>query len=168
MQTLLKSSHQNLVSPFFGLVKFLVSISVFTREGNSNPLQCSCLENPRDGGAWWAAVYGVTQSRTRLKQLSSSSSSVFTWYKIIASISQPTFFHIYCIQITTTLLGITGSTYISKREPLAIQRQHNQICALLTPVFWPREFHGLYSTWGHRVGHTEQLSLSLSIILSLD
>ena len=43
-------------------------------EGNGNPLQCSCLENPRDGGAWWAAVYGVTQSRTRLKRLSSSSS----------------------------------------------------------------------------------------------
>ena len=41
---------------------------------NGNPLQCSCLENPRDGGAWWAAVYGVTQSRTRLKWLSSSSS----------------------------------------------------------------------------------------------
>ena len=44
-------------------------------EGNGNPLQCSCLENPRDGRAWWAAVYGVTQSRTRLKRLSSSSSS---------------------------------------------------------------------------------------------
>ena len=44
-------------------------------EGNGNPLQCSCLENPRDGGAWWAAIYGVTQSRTRLKWLSSSSSS---------------------------------------------------------------------------------------------
>ena len=44
-------------------------------EGNGNPLQCSCLENPRDGRAWWAAVYGVAQSRTRLKQLSSSSSS---------------------------------------------------------------------------------------------
>ena len=43
-------------------------------EGNGNPLQCSCLENPRDGGAWWAAVYGVAQSRTRLKRLSSSSS----------------------------------------------------------------------------------------------
>ena len=42
-------------------------------EGNGKPLQCSCLENPRDGGAWWAAVYGVSQSRTRLKQLSSSS-----------------------------------------------------------------------------------------------
>ena len=41
-------------------------------EGNGNPLQCSCLENPRDGGAWWTAVYGVPQSWTRLKQLSSS------------------------------------------------------------------------------------------------
>ena len=44
-------------------------------EGNRNPLQCSCLENPRDRGAWWAAIYGVSQSRTRLKWLSSSSSS---------------------------------------------------------------------------------------------
>ena len=44
-------------------------------KGNGNPLQCSCLENPRDGGAWWAAVYGVAQSWTRLKRLSSSSSS---------------------------------------------------------------------------------------------
>ena len=44
-------------------------------EGNGNPLQCSCLENPRDRRAWWAAVYGVIQSRTRLKRLSSSSSS---------------------------------------------------------------------------------------------
>ena len=44
-------------------------------EGNGNPLQCSCLENPRDGKAWWAAVSGVTQSRTQLKRLSSSSSS---------------------------------------------------------------------------------------------
>ena len=44
-------------------------------EGNGSPLQCSCLENPRDGRAWWAAVYGVTQSRTRLKRFSSSRSS---------------------------------------------------------------------------------------------
>ena len=50
------------------------SLSLFlscTGEGNGNPLQCSFLENPRDGGAWWAAVYGVAQSRTRLKWLSS-------------------------------------------------------------------------------------------------
>ena len=53
------------------------SLSLFTScigEGNGNPLQCSCLENPREGGAWWAAVYGVTQSWTQLKQLSRSSS----------------------------------------------------------------------------------------------
>ena len=41
-------------------------------EGNGNPFHCSCLENPSDREAWWAAVYGVTQSRTRLKQLSSN------------------------------------------------------------------------------------------------
>ena len=51
-------------------------------EGNGNPLQCSCLENPRDGGAWWAAIYGVAQSPTQLKQLSSSSSSIL--FSIVA------------------------------------------------------------------------------------
>ena len=43
-----------------------------SREGNGNPLQCSCLENPRDRGAWWAAVYGVAECQTQLKRLSSS------------------------------------------------------------------------------------------------
>ena len=57
-------------------------------EGNGNPLQCSCLENPRDRGAWWAAVYGVAQGQTRLKWLSSSSSSRATelnWTKLSSS-----------------------------------------------------------------------------------
>ena len=48
----------------------VISLSLFTLmqgEGNGNPLQCSCLESPRDGGAWWAAIYGVTQSQTQLK-----------------------------------------------------------------------------------------------------
>ena len=52
----------------------VTSLSLFlscTGEGNGNPLQCSSLENPRDGGAWWAAIYGVAQSRTRLKRLNS-------------------------------------------------------------------------------------------------
>ena len=52
-------------------------------EGHGNPLQGSCLENPRDGGAWWAAVHGVAQSRTRLKQLSSSSSSSNTMFATV-------------------------------------------------------------------------------------
>ena len=60
-------------------------------EGNGKPLQCSCLENPRDGGASWAAVYGVAQSRTRLKRLSSSSSSK----TILRYIHTHTHTHIY-------------------------------------------------------------------------
>ena len=58
---------------------WVISLSLFTfiiGEGNGNPLQCSCLENPRDGGAWWAAIYGIAQSQTRLKRLSSSCSKI--------------------------------------------------------------------------------------------
>ena len=64
-------------------------------EGNGSPLQCSCLENPRDGGAWCAAIYGVAQSRTRLKWLSSSSSSrhVFVYGN-----------YMYCISLYTVYL----------------------------------------------------------------
>ena len=51
-------------------------------EGNDSPLQCSCLENPRDGGAWWTAVYGVAQSQTRLKRLSSNLAAATIAYKI--------------------------------------------------------------------------------------
>ena len=60
-------------------------------EGNGNPLQCSCLENPRDGGAWRAAIYGVAQSRTRLKRLRGSSSSSIvvsgSWIRTFSVIS---------------------------------------------------------------------------------
>ena len=56
-------------------------------EGNGNPLQCSCLENPRDGGTWWAAVYGITQSWTRLTRLSSSSSSSSSLFSMSVSLS---------------------------------------------------------------------------------
>ena len=60
------------------MVPFLLKYIPFG-EGNGNQLQCSLLENPRNGGAWWAAVYGVAQSRTRLKRLSSSSSNILCW-----------------------------------------------------------------------------------------
>ena len=62
---------ENLSYQFRQRLHFNFSLSCFG-EGNGNPLQCSCLENPRDGGAWWAAVDGVAQSRTWLKWLSSS------------------------------------------------------------------------------------------------
>ena len=58
---------------------FYTSVSLLL--SNGNPLQYSCLENPRDGGASWAAVYGVAQSWTRLKRLSGSSSSIKRWFK---------------------------------------------------------------------------------------
>ena len=63
-----------------------------TGEGNGNTLKCSCLENPRDRGAWWAAVYGVTESWTRLKQLSSSSMHV-----CINEISSSSIFFVLCL-----------------------------------------------------------------------
>ena len=63
-------SHMFLFNPFWVLSLCMV----LGGEGNGNPLPYSCLENPRDRGDWWAAVYGVAQSRTRLTQLSSSSS----------------------------------------------------------------------------------------------
>ena len=67
-------------------------------EGNGNPLQCSCLENPRDGEAWWVALSGVAQSRTRLKRLSSSSSSSISMGDECNCSMVSTFF-------STTLLG---------------------------------------------------------------
>ena len=64
-------------------------------EGNGNPLQCSCLENPSDGGAWWAAICGVAQSRTRMKQLSSSSSSIVTYDRNLSL----KFYRIFCTHL---------------------------------------------------------------------
>jgi len=68
-------------SDMTGQLPFHFSLSCI-EEGNGNPLQCSCLENPRDWGTWWAAVYGVT--RTRLKRLSSSSSLFETQISILS------------------------------------------------------------------------------------
>ena len=70
-------------------------------EGNGNPLQCSCLENPREGAAWWAAFYGVAQSRTRLKWLRCSSSSSKTSSSLKDWISSVSCF----LQINSTFLG---------------------------------------------------------------
>jgi len=86
-------------------------------EGNGNPLQCSYLENPRDGGAWWAAICGVAQSRTRLKRRtssSSSSSSIFltslssllrNWEKAVLGTSQ----FMYSLKVHLKILFPPGS-----------------------------------------------------------
>ena len=108
-------------------------------EGNGNPLQCSCLENPRDGGAWWAAIYGVAQSRMWLKRLSSSSSR---WHSDEESICQ-------CRRCSFNLWV--------KKTPLRKKWQPTQ-------VFLPGKSHGQRSLEGYSArGHiesdmTEQLS----------
>ena len=72
-------SHKIIRFTLLGSITMTNLDSVFG-EGNGNPLQCSCLENPRDGGAWWAAICGVAQSRTRLKWLSSSSLYLMSFF----------------------------------------------------------------------------------------
>ena len=79
---------------------FIFSLSCIG-EGNGNPLQCACLENPRDGGAWSAAVYGVTQSQTRLKWLSSSSSSRVLLYTIITVVQSASYVWLFATPWTT-------------------------------------------------------------------
>ena len=81
-------------------------------EGNGNPLQCSCLENPRDGGSWWAAIYGVAQSQTRLKWLSSSSSSRLS----IRRTEQSIFVTVARLIYFFTLKGMIFEEYSIERE----------------------------------------------------
>ena len=100
-------------------------------EGNGNPLQCSCMENPRDGGAWWAAVYGVAQSRTRLKRLSSSSSSKHWLYL--------NFMKIHCTPNTLTFL-ITMLSWAYQRQWIIFAtsqrkvQKHIWFCAKMATV----------------------------------
>ena len=102
---------------------FHFSLSCFG-EGNGNPLQCSCLENPRDRGAWWAAVYGVAQSQTRLKWLSSSSSIIAknNWNIFSKSVQSLSCVRLFATPWTTASqasLSITSSR--SPPKPMSIE-----------------------------------------------
>ena len=89
-------------------------------EGNGNPLQCSCLENPRDGVAWWVAIYGVAQSRTRLKWLSSSVyvnpkllsypwENSIIWKKLVLKINLQVYIHTHLIHEELKISKISES-----------------------------------------------------------
>ena len=117
-----------------------------TGEGNGNPLQCSCQENPRDGGAWWAAVYGVAQSRTRLKQLSSSSSSIQLF-------GLPRWF---CGEESACQCSRHGRY---RFDPWVGNNPWRRKWES-TPVSLPGKFHGQrnlegYTPWGHRLDTPE-------------
>ena len=96
-------------------------------EGNGTPLQCSCLENPRDGGAWWVAVYGVTQSRTRLKQLSSSSSTpkMLKWPHFSLFVSFTVSFPELFLSITSVILTCAPANP-NTPESLSIQQLYTK------------------------------------------
>ena len=90
-------------------------------EGNGNPLQCSCLENPRDGGIWWASVYGVAQSRTWLKRLSSSSSSRSKTSKLHLLTQDPAFNT--DTGLSTSILAINTIQDPEKCFPISLQKK---------------------------------------------
>ena len=105
-------------------------------EGNGNSLQCSCLENPRDGGAWWAAVNGVTQSQTRLKRLSSSN-----WINLSMSIQ-------WIIRINENEWIIATSSNTDKSyKPNVKEERHQRI----------------YMVWFHRDNIQKQAKLNYTV-----
>ena len=112
-------------------LRFHISLSCIG-EGNGNPLQCSCLENPRDGGAWWAAVYGTAQGRIRLKRRSSSSrmSEVFPGDSAVGN--------------PLTNVGGAGNSFNPWVGKIPWRRVWWP-----TPVFLPGESHGQRSMVGH-------------------
>ena len=119
----------------WGCDDWATSLSLFTFmhwRRNVNPLQCSCLENPRDGGAWWATIYGVSQSRTRLKRLSSSSSSSSNLqskqYVLLLLLS-----HFSRIQLFATLWTMACSPPLS----MGFSRQENWSGLPCPPGYFP-------------------------------
>ena len=92
-------------------------------EGNGNPLPCSCLENPRDEEAWWAAVYGVTQSRTRLKWFSSSSSIYMSFVSLCRYILK--YFILFCAMVNGIVSLISLSVF-----SLLVYRKATDFCVL--------------------------------------
>ena len=103
-------------------------------EGNGNPVQCSCLENPRDGGTWWAAIYGVTQSWTRLKWLSSRSSSIHLTcpYVLRSFIFFKLEFSVFCITIDNAISLISEKS--SYWDIYSANICH--MCTVCLAVFW--------------------------------
>ena len=103
-------------------------------EGNGNPPQCSCLENPRDGGAWWAAVCGVAQSWTRLKRLSRSSSSSSGWRKFIKVVPLIFLQENLALGNLSILSVCQGERFRSNQDIFCLSH------SILFPYYWCKDF----------------------------
>ena len=104
-----------------------------TGGGNGNPLQCSCLENPRDDGAWWAAIYGVAQSWTWLKRLSSSSSSRGPYFGVFKKI--PTCLKFFAIEFLKRTGKKVNLNFFSRMQSY---RKANAFIIILHPPNYTR------------------------------
>ena len=104
-------------------------------EGNGNPLQCSCLENPRDRGAWWAAVYGVAQSRTWLKRLSSSSNQDVKGHASLCYLF-PVLGISYCDDTWIPNWGTVAIFFFLLIFCLSVAVQWAVVVTLLTNTYW--------------------------------
>ena len=112
----------------------MIVVNTTVWEGNGNPLQCSCLEDPRDGGAWWAAVYGVAQSRTWLKWLNSSSSRCYV--KAVKRANPKTSYHkekqffpfslSFCFWYLCKMMGFPCGSVV-KNPPVIQEPQEAQV-----------------------------------------
>ena len=140
-------------------------------EGNGDPLQYSCLENPRDGGAWWAAIYAVAQSRTRLKWLSSSSSKLLIALEIssVQSLSRVRLFATPWIAARQASLSITNSQSSMRLMSIksVMPSSHLTLCRplLLLPSI-PPSIRVLCNESTLRMRWPKYWSFSLSIIPS--
>ena len=119
-------------------------------EGNGNPLQCSCLENPSDGGAWWSALCGVAQSRTRLKKLSSGIFKLFNYPTL--SLERPRWWHWQRICLPMPMIQETQVWSLDREDPLKEEMTtFFSIPALKIP--WTEEPGGLQNMGSQRVRH---------------
>ena len=110
---------------------------------NGNPLQCSCLENPRDGGPWWAAVYGVAQSQTQLTWLSSSSSSSkpLNYFNCLSQSSKTS-----CSSDSPRELVKMRFPGPSRPKPVSVRSGVCNLCHTFSKWFWCSQSMGKY--WG--------------------
>ena len=115
-------------------------------EGNGNPLQCSCLENPRDGGAWWAAVSGVAQSQTRLKRLSSSS---ITRCMTLDTLLHQRRAHFLTYNVRALIYKFSGLLYSSQHVPprSSWKVSHSVMCRYWIVNNLTRQWGTYFNSW---------------------